>query len=336
MSDPWRKAWLAKTDEAVIEPDRPIVDPHHHLWHELGNLPRPYLAADFAEDAKSGHKIGQSVYVEVQEVGYRSAGPPEMRPVGETEFALEQAIALAAAGGPRISAIIGHVDLLRGEAIVPAVEAHLAAGQGIFRGVRQGSAFDPSPDIPGYSPVEGCCFGDLGFRAGVALLGRMSLVFEAWTYHPHIPEVTALARACPETVIVLNHYGGPLGIGPYAGRKDEVFAQWRKDLAELATCPNVRVKLGGLAMPVNGFEWHRRPVPPGSEELAGAQRPFFEHALACFGPERAMFESNFPIEKLSVSYKVLWNAYKRLAADLSESEKNALFRSTATRIYKLS
>ena len=335
MSDPWRKAWLANTDEPVIEPDRPIVDPHHHLWHEIGDRPMPYLAADFAEDLKSGHRIIETVYVEARGVGYRSSGPPELRPVGETEFALEQAVALAAASGARMSGIVGHADLLRGEAVAPVLEAHLAAGQGLFRGIRQSSAFDRDPAIPSHSPIEGCCFSDLGFRGGVALLGRMGLCFEAWVFHPHIREVTALARACPDTAIMLDHYGGPLGVGDYAARRSEVFAQWRADIAELATCPNVSIKLGGLAMPMNGFGWHEQAEPPGSEALAQSQAPFFDHALACFGPQRGMFASNFPVEKLSCSYKVLWNAFKRLAAPLSESEKDALFRATARRVYKL-
>jgi predicted TIM-barrel fold metal-dependent hydrolase len=333
MSDSWRKAWLARTDEPVIEPDRPIVDPHHHLWHELRDLPRPYLAADLLEDLNSGHRIVQTVYVEAHEVGYLSAGPPELRPVGETAFVLDQAAQLEALGGPPIGGIVGYVDLLRGEAVAPVLDAHLAAGQGRFRGIRQGPSSDQNLSA---SSVEGGCFADLGFRAGVALLGRMGLIFEALVWHPQIPEVTALARACPDTAIILDHYGVPLGTGSYAEQRDDVFAQWQKDLAELAACSNVCVKLGGLAMPMTGFGWHERPDPPGSEELAAAQRPFFEQALAAFGPGRAMFESNFPVEKLSVSYKVLWNAFKRLASALSEPEKDALFRATAQRVYKLS
>lgn len=335
MSDPWRKAWLASTDEPVIDPDRPIVDPHHHLWDEFANLPRPYLPADFCSDVLSGQRIEATVYVEVPGAGYYATGPAEMRPVGETEWVLERANELVALGGPRIGAIVGFADLLRGAAIQPVLEAHIAAGQGRFAGVRQGAAYDPSERIPDYCPPGGCCYPDAGFRSAVELAGRMGLVFEAWNYHPHISDLTALARACPETLIVLDHYGGPLGSGPYAGKRDEVFADWRSSIAALARCPNVVIKLGGLAMPVNGFGWHRNAAPPGSAELAESQRPFFEHALACFGPDRAMFESNYPVEKISVSYRVLWNAFKRLAAALSEGEKDALFRNTARRVYKL-
>jgi predicted TIM-barrel fold metal-dependent hydrolase len=336
MSSSWHKGAPPQDDEPVLEPERPIVDPHHHLWFDVRGLPGPYLAANLLADLKAGgHRIEQLVYVEVPEVAYRSAGPPELRPVGETEFAVEQTAALDVAGGPRIGGIVGHADLLRGAAIQPVLEAHIAAGQGRFRGIRQTQACDPCPDIPRSCPPSGCCYGDLGFRAGIELLGQMGLSFDAWNYHPHLPDLTALARACPGTTIVVDHYGGPLGIGPYAEQRDTVFEQWRKDLAELAQCPNVVVKLGGLAMPMMGFGYIEAPTPPHSEALAERQRPYFEHALACFGVARAMFESNFPAERRVLSYRVIWNAFKRLAAPLSESEKAALFQDTAKRVYKL-
>jgi len=337
VSDPWRKAWLAQVDEPVIDPERAIIDPHHHLWYEYGPTPNPYLAADLFDDIKSGgHRIEQTVYIEAQGNCHRNVGPPEMRPVGETEHALEQAIALEAAGGPRIGGIVAYADLLRGAAIQPVIEAHIAAGQGRFRGIRQGTAFDPAQQIGSYGPPGGPCLGDLGFRAGVELVGKMGLTFDSWVYHPQIPDLTALARACPDTTIVFDHYGGLIGVGSYAGQRDAIFAQWRKDVAELARCPNVIAKLGGLAMPMNGFGWHEKPLPPRSDELARAEQPYFDHALACFGAARAMLESNFPADKYSASYRVTWNALKRLAQPLSESEKEALFRGTAMRVYRLS
>ena len=337
MSSSWHKGAQAQDDEPVLEPDRAIIDPHLHLWIDLGDhLPAPYLAPNLLADLKAGgHRIERTVYLEASGVGYRSVGPAELRPVGETEFALEQADALAAAGGPPIDGIVGHADLLRGAAVRPVLEAHIAAGQGRFRGIRQTAACDPSPDILNSCPPGGCCYGDLGFRAGVALLGEMGLSFDAWNYHPHLPDLTALARACPDTLIILDHYGSPLGIGPYAGQHDAVFEQWRRDLAELAQCPNVVIKLGGLAMPMIGFGYGEMAAPPHSELVAQHQRPYFEHALASFGVERAMFESNYPVERASMSYRVIWNAFKRLAAGLSEREKHALFRGTAQKVYRL-
>ena len=182
-------------------------------------------------------------------------------------------------------------------------------------------------------------YGDAGFRQGLAQLAPLGLSFEAWQFHPQLPEVTALARAFPDTQIILNHLGGPLGVGPYStqvpGQADTTFAQWRSHMAELATCPNVSVKLGGLGMRIGMFDHHARPAPPTSQQVADAWRPWVETAITQFGAQRCMFESNFPVDKGAASYAVLWNAFKRIAAGASADETAALFEGTARRVYKL-
>jgi predicted TIM-barrel fold metal-dependent hydrolase len=176
---------------------------------------------------------------------------------------------------------------------------------------------------------------DEKFRRGFAHLAPLGLSFEAWLYHPQIPELTSLARAFPETPIVLDHFGGPLGIGPYEGHQDEVFETWRRDIDELATCPNVVAKLGGLNMPLNGFGWHKREQLPGSDELRKATERYYLHTIDKFGPERCMFESNFPVDKVSCSYAVLWNEFKKMTADFRDEEKDAMFHDTAARVYRV-
>ena len=240
-------------------------------------------------------------------------------------------------GPARVAAgIVGFADLTLGDAVVPVIEAQIAAGGGRFRGIRQNAAWDASDDLPvAREKRPPHLFLGKEFRAGFKHLARHGLTFEAWCYHPQISEVTDLARAFPDTTIVLNHLGGPLGVGPYAGKRDEVFDKWRRDIAALATCPNVMAKLGGLNMPVNGFGWRDRPKPPSSSELCAVTRPWYEHALAVFGVERCLFESNFPVDSASCSYAVLWNSFKRLAKGFSAAEKAALFHDNAKRLYRL-
>ncbi len=160
-------------------------------------------------------------------------------------------------------------------------------------------------------------------------------MFETFAYHTQIAELRDLARAAPDATIVANHILAPLGIGPYEGKRKEVFAEWSKSMSDLATCPNVMVKLGGMAMRLFGFRLHEQGLPPSSEDLAAAWRPYMEHCIAAFGPERCMFESNFPVDKGGCSYAVLWNAFKRIAARYSADEKNALFGGTAARVYRI-
>jgi predicted TIM-barrel fold metal-dependent hydrolase len=270
---------------------------------------------------------------------YRADGPAELRPIGETEF-VQGVAAMSASGGygkiRACAAIVGFADLALGDGVGAVLDAHAAASPNRFRGIRHASALDASSAIrrSHTNPPPGL-LADSKFRQGFAQLVRRGLSFDAWLYHHQIPELTELARAFPDAAIVLDHFGGPLGIGPYQGHADEVYAEWKTHVAELARCPNVVAKLGGLAMPINGFDWHKRPRPPSSQELADATRRYYATTIDLFGPQRCLFESNFPVDKASVSYAVLWNSFKRLAAGYSASEKRALFHDTAARVYRI-
>ena len=333
-------AWLAQLVEATLEPDRPIVDPHHHFWrraHASYAFCPSYLLPELSQDTGSGHRIEQTVFIECS-AEYRETGPEAMRPLGETE--LVAGIAATAAAGPpgaaRIGGIVGHADLRLGAAVEAVLAAQIEAGQGRFRGIRYSAAQDPSDEIAASRrnpPVD--VYARADFRAGFACLAGHGLSFDAWHYHPQTPGLIELARAFPDTTIVLDHFGGPLGIGPYVGRRDEIFEIWKRDIAALARCPNVVAKLGGLVMPVNGFGWHERDRPASSDEIVAAQGSYYMHTIEQFGPDRCMFESNFPVDKCAVSYNVLWNAFKMIAADFTDDEKEALFRATAMRVYRL-
>jgi predicted TIM-barrel fold metal-dependent hydrolase len=262
-----------------------------------------------------------------------------LRPVGETEF-VNGIAAMSAAGlyGPtRVAAgIVGTADLRLGDEVQAVLDAHAAAGGGRFRGIRHSAAWDADPVLPGSrgNPGSGLLLRD-DFRAGFKHLAPRQLTFEAWCYHRQIPDVTSLARAFPDTTIILNHFGGPLGVGPYSNQSEEVYAQWRTSITELATCPNVVAKLGGINMEINGFGWHERAQPPTSAELAEATRRYYELTIDQFGVDRCMFESNFPVDKVSCSYTVLWNSFKRLSAAYSAADKAKLFHDTAARVYRL-
>jgi predicted TIM-barrel fold metal-dependent hydrolase len=333
-ADP-REDWLALRKEEVIDPQRPIVDPHHHLWDRGGQR---YLIEEMAADIGSGHNIVATVYVEARSM-YRAGGPEALRPVGEVEFA-NGAAAMSASGGygpaSICAGIVGHVNLLLGDGARPVLEAELAAGNGRFRGIRHSSAWDADADVAGmYATRPRGLLLDTTFRKGFACLAPHGLSFDSWLFHPQIGELTDLARAFPDTKIVLDHCGGPIGIGGYANRRDEIFAAWKASILEIAKCPNVVVKLGGLAMRLLGYDFHERPIPPSSEDAAAAWRPCIETCIEAFGPERCMFESNFPPDKGQCSYQVIFNVFKRIAAPYSEPEKAALFSKTASDFYRL-
>jgi len=340
-----RNEWLARHVEDVLEPALPIVDPHHHLVErpETGR----YLLPELLADTGSGHNIVATVYLEWLSM-YRAAGSAEMRPVGEIEFANGVA-AMAASGGygktQVCAGIVGYADLSLGGAVEKVLQAEIAAGGGQvgqpgggrFKGIRYISATHPDQSAWG-SPTlrpEGMLV-DPKVREGFAVLGKLGLTFDAWCYHTQLGELIDLARAFPDQRIVLDHVGGAIGLGRYKGKRDEVFAEWSGRIKELATCPNVHIKLGGLGMRMFGFDVHEQTEPPSSATLAGLWRPYIETCIAAFGPERAMFESNFPVDKGSGSYQVFWNAFKRIAAGAGASEKAALFSGTATRFYGLS
>jgi predicted TIM-barrel fold metal-dependent hydrolase len=332
-ADP-REDWLAQYTEEVIDPARPIVDPHHHLWDRGGQR---YLIEEITADIASGHNIITTVYVEARSM-YRAKGPEAFRPVGEIEF-VNGAAAMSASGGYGPAAIcagiVGHVNLLLGDGARAVLEAEIAAGGGRFRGIRHSSAWDADADVAGmYATRPKGLLLDPAFRKGFACLAPLDLSFDAWMFHPQIGDLIDLARAFPGTKIMLDHCGGPIGLGSYANR-EEVFKIWKASILEVAKCPNVFVKLGGLAMRLLGYDFHERPMPPSSEDAAAAWRPYIETCIEAFGPDRGMFESNFPPDKGQCSYQVIFNAFKRIAAQYSEAEQTVLFSKTAADFYKL-
>ena len=333
-ADP-REDWLAQYAEEVIDPKRPIVDPHHHLW-DRGGL--HYMIGEMADDIASGHNITATVYVDCRSM-YRASGPEAFRPVGEVEFA--NGVAAMAASGAYGKAlicagIVSHVNLLLGDGAKAVLEAEIVAGNGRFRGIRHSSAWDADANVAHmYATRPKGLLRDSTFRKGFACLAPLGLSFDAWLFHPQLGEFTDLARAFPDTRICLDHCGGPVGIGSYANRRDEIFPIWKASIMEAAKCPNVVVKLGGLAMRLLGYDFHERPKPPSSEQAAAAWRPYIETCIEAFGPSRCMFERNFPPDKGQCSYQVIFNAFKRIAAHYSEAEKTALFSKTATDFYRL-
>ncbi|HEX2891218.1 amidohydrolase family protein [Vineibacter terrae] len=332
---PVREDWLARRREDILEPGLPIVDPHHHLWERPGWR---YLLPELLADTGSGHNIVATVFVQCRAM-YRADGPAELKPLGETEF-VNGVAAMSASGGygaTRVCAgIVGHADLALGARVQDVLEAHLRVAGDRFRGIRHISAWDTDTSVlnPNYQVPQGLMHST-AFREGFARLSKLGLSFDAWLYHPQIGELEALARAFPETAIVLDHVGGPLHIGAYAGKQAEVLARWRPAMQALAACPNVHVKLGGLGMRIGGFTFHEQAEPPSSEALAAAWKPYVETCIEAFGASRCMFESNFPVDKGSYAYPEFWNACKRLAQGASAAEKADLFSGTATRFYRL-
>jgi L-fuconolactonase len=331
--------WLALTVEQALDPDLPICDPHHHLWDKrAGRLSERYLLDEILEDIGGGHNVVSTVFIEAGAM-YRADGPDEQKPIGEVEF-VNGVAAMSASGlygSSRIAAgIVSTADLSLGDGVAAVLDQELAVAGGRLRGIRRSASWIADPAVPTQrvNPGQGLLKRD-AFRKGFAHLAPRQLSFEVWCYHSQIPEVTDLARVFPDTTFILNHFGGPLGIGGYADKADEVFAEWQPLITELATCPNVVAKLGGINMEINGFGWHQRPRPPSSEELAEATRRYYEFTIAKFGPQRCMFESNFPVDKVSCSYTVLWNSFKRLTSAYSAAEKAQLFHDTAARVYRL-
>ena len=332
--------WLALTQEPALEPEVPICDPHHHFWDlRTERIPNQrYLLHDLVADISSGHNVRSTVFVEARSM-YRADGPDEMRPVGEVEFV--QGLAAASASGlygpaRAAAAIVGHANLNLGEAVEPVLEALQAASPNRFRGIRHSVTWDPHPEVENTAAqkMEGQLASD-NFRAGARVLARMGLSLEGWLFFPQMPELADLARAVPDLTIILNHIGGLLRVGPYANRDDEVLGIWRSGIATVADCPNVCVKLGGIGMPRTGFDWHARMKPIGSEELAESMGPFMTYCIEQLGPDRCMFESNFPVDKVSYSYNVMYNAFKRLSRGYSVSERAAMFHDTAARVYRM-
>lgn len=328
-----RAAWRSSVVENVLWPAQRICDAHHHLWDYADDR---YLAADLAADIRDGHNVVATVYVEC-ESAYRESGPTEMAPVGETEFVVAQEAELAAMmGRPVIAGIIGFADLRLGHAVEPVLAAHVEAARGRFSGVRHAVAWDASPEVVNHSmdPPPGLLL-DSKFTDGVRSLGAMGLTYDVWLFHRQLPEIIELARRVPETTIIVDHLGGPLGVGPYADRRDEVLSYCREQLTTLAAAPNARLKLGGIGMTTYGNRWHKRQTPPSSEEIAATWGDYIRWCIETFGPHRVLFESNFPPDRRSCSYRTLWNAYKRIAEPYSQAERDLLFHDAAAKVYKL-
>jgi L-fuconolactonase len=348
-------AQFSETPEAILEPDLPIIDPHHHLWDRgalFATLPPPqhafehmlrltprYLLDELLADLNSGHNVLGTVFLQCSSM-HRADGPEHLKPVGETEFVNGVAAMTASGtyGDVRVCAgIVGLCDLRIGAGLVDEVlAAHLTAGGGRFRGIRQSASYDADVAVLGpMARMPAGLYMDPAFREGFARLAKFGLSFDAWFLEPQLPELIDLARAFPETPIVVDHVATPLGIGGYAGKRDERFGIWRDNIRELAKSPNVFIKLGGLAMPFGGFPSFMSNPRATSEQLAAEWKPYIETCIEAFGPERGMFESNFPVDFGTCSYAVLWNAFKRLTAGASEGEKFALYSDAARRFYRL-
>jgi predicted TIM-barrel fold metal-dependent hydrolase len=332
--------WLALTPEPALEPELPICDPHHHFWDmRTERVPyQRYLLHELAADIHSGHNVRSTVFVEARAM-YRADGPEEMRPVGEVEFV--QGLAAASASGlygpgRAAAAIVGHANLNLGERVSPVLDALQAASPNRFRGIRHSVTWDPHPEVENTAAhrMERQLASDQ-FRVGARVLARRGLSLEGWLYFPQLPELADFAKAVPDLSIILNHIGGLMRVGPYANRDNEVLATWRSGIAAVAACPNVTIKLGGLGMPRTGFDWYTRSKPIGSEELAASMAPLLTYCIEQFGPNRCMFESNFPVDKVSFSYSVMYNAFKRFSKGYSAAERAAMFHDTAARVYRI-
>jgi L-fuconolactonase len=331
-------AWLAQgTVEAVSDPDLPIIDAHHHLWDPPGKG-MCYLLDEFQADLQSGHRIVSTVFIEAGAM-YRPNGPEHLRPVGEVEFARDVAAMAASRNGEstRVAeAIVGHADLSRGTAVQEVLEAQIEAAGGRMRGIRHATVFDPGEVgryIARYAPPH--LLGDRAFRQGVSQLQRLGLSFDAWVFHTQLDDVRQLAAAFPDLTIVLDHAGTLLGVADHVNRVDAARQEWHRGLQALSRMENVFVKIGGLAMPMCGHDLHTRPRPPDSETLARVWGPAVKTCIDLFGPERCMFESNFPVDRQSCSYVALWNAFKRITRSMEPDERRALFGGTAARCYRI-
>ena len=329
--------WLAQTQEATLEPEIPICDSHHHFWEAR---PEPidyqrYLLPELAEDINSGHNVKSTVFIEARS-SYRSNGPEEMRSVGEVEFV--ETLAVAGASGQHgpgrpAAAIIGRADLKLGQQVKPVLEALLAASPGRFRGIRHSVGWDPHPEVENRETERVLAHEE--YKAGAKVLSDMGLCYETAMYFPQMTELAKFAKAVPDLTIVLNHLGGLMRTGPYGVQEDEVMAAWQSGVDAVAVVPNIVMKLGGVGMPRIGFDWHTRDKPVGSEEMAQGIAPFMNYCIEKFGPSRCMFESNFPVDKVSFSYNVMYNAFKRVSQGYSASERAAMFHDTAVRVYRI-
>lgn len=304
-------------------PER-ICDAHHHLWSRPASH---YVVDDLRADLLTVPQVTRTVFVECG-AWYRETGPGHLRSVGETEWVAANTTAVT-------QAIVGATDLRLGTLAAEALDAHVDAGQGRFRGIRQMATWDASPLIKPTDPDPGpSLLLDPDFRRGFAALARRGLSFDAWVFFPQLPEVVDLARAFPDATIVLDHIGGPIGVGPYTDR-GAVVARWQDLMVDVAACPNVVVKLGGIGMPIYGLGWHKRPTPPTAEEVAASWRDPIRWCIEHLGVGRCLFESNFPVDRFSIDYPTVWAVFDLVTTDLLTTERAALFHDTACAVYRL-
>ena len=328
------RAWLAKGTEAAIEPELEIVDPHHHMWDTETRYGR-YELDDLRLDTGAGHNVIETVFIDCG-ANYRSGGPVAMQPVGETEYIAGRAAASERTPGAVIAAIVSHADLTLGAAVGDVLAAHVEAAGGRFRGIRHSGARSDDDAIP-ISRVQppADLYRQPAFRAGARTLAAMGLSFEAWQYHPQLDMVADLARAVPELPIVVNHLGGPIGVGRYADQRPEVLSALRGSLTELAELDNITLKVGGIGMTRFGARWNEADVPPTSDQLLEEWADTLRFAIDTFGPSRCMFESNFPVDGETTGYVVLWNVFKKVSQGYDPAERADLFAGTARRVYRL-
>ena len=327
-------AWLELTQEDVLDPGIPICDPHHHLWDKPGDR---YMIDEISRDVGSGHNIVQTVFVEVDAM-YRSSGPEEMRPIGESEWV--RGIGAQSDSGlygrtKVATGIVGYANLNLGARVEPVLEAMESVSSGRFRSVRHTCSWDAYEPLRSHRSGWPGMMAETKFREGLSKLIDRGHSFDALVYHPQLSELTELVDAFPNGVFVLNHIGRPLGVGPYQGHRDKVYEVWKKDMAKLAERSNVLVKVGGLGNRVSGFGWDTQPEPPNSQELVEKTSPYYLYTIEVFGPERCMFESNFPVDKNSYSYITIWNSFKLMTQGFSSTEKAWLFHDTAAKAYRL-
>lgn len=330
-----RADWLKLRQEEILLPDLPIIDPHHHLWDRPGNR---YLFNELKEDLDSGHRVLATMFVQCRTM-YNQHVEPRYQPVGELEFV--NGISAQFASGLYGDAlgcagIVGYADLMLGDAVEPVLHKLSAAGGGRLKGIRNTTAWHTHPEvISNPAPPPAGLLTEPNFIAGTRKLSHHGLALDIWAYHTQLDEVYALASACPQTRIVIDHLGGPLGIGPYADQRQATFAEWSNAMRRLARLPNIRIKLGGFGLKVLGYRYFEQAMPPDSDTLAHDWKPYIETLIEAYGAERCMFESNFPVDKGMFSYHVMWNAFKKLTFTFTPEERHALFFQTALDTYSL-
>ena len=334
-----RPSWLNKLKEKPILPNLNIIDPHHHLW-DVG-FGRYYVEELLEDINTSGHNIKATVYIMSSsntEI-YLKNGPEEFKPLSEIEFATNEGKRADLIKNNKVkvnASIVGSLDLTYGNKLKPVIEKGLEISEGRLKGIRMLLAAHPDPRIK-----SGAVKSDLSlmshpkFIEGARCLQDAGLSLDFWIYHTQLGEMEKIARTLPELSIILNHIGGPIHLGEYEGKQALTHREWRTAMMRLSRLPNIKVKLGGLGMEVNGAKFHLNQDPPNSSELANIWKPWIYETINMFGIDKCMFESNFPVDKGSCSYGSLWNAFKIISEKMSDNEKNKLFYENAAKIYKI-